>query len=276
MLCKYGIKYFTFTEHSFKIILLYAWQTKLARSTTIHVGLLCYGYAMAALFNNLMFCHCHFWPPQSWSQSFLAKSDLVPVFQGWVRFGDQILVTALAMLLLASSTQLLLLTLLSSDLIVVSRGLGCCSTVLSGLDLEEETVRPALLQLVERETEGLSDPLPRIIKLGSLHDIISQLVRNMVEGANIAVRAPRLERIIKRGRETEGSWAPAGAGTELLKPFFFGRGRAKSIRTSERGFLLDRIFKRTQSLQDGKYEGESQIVQPAILVHLRPRRSSSK
>ena len=202
---------------------------------------------------------------------FLAQSDFVAVFEGWVRFGEQILVTALAMLLLASSTHLLLLTLLNLDLIVAGRGLGGCSPLLSGLDLEEETVRPALLQLVERETEGLSDPLPRIIKLGSLHDIVSQLVRNMVEGAKIAVRAPRLERIVKRGRETEGSWAPTGAGTELIKPFFFGRGRAKSIRTSERGFLLDRIFKRTQSLQDGKYESESQIVQPVILVHLRPR-----
>ena len=158
------------------------------------------------------------------------------------------------MLLLSSITQLLLLALLSPDLIVAGRGLACCSPVLSGLDWEEETVRPALRQLVERET-----------------DIVSQLVRNMVEEAKIAVRAPRLERIVKRGRETEGSWAPAGAGTELLKPFFFGRGRAKSIRTSERGFLLDRIFKRTQSLQDGKYQGESQIVQPVMLVHLRPR-----
>ena len=126
-------------------MLFCAWQTKLARSSIIQVGLLCPD--LAALFDNLIFGHCHFWPPQSCSQSFFAQSDLVAVIEGWVRFGDQILVTALAMLLLASSTQLLLLALLSSDLIVVGRGLGGCSTVLSGLDLEEETVKPALLQL---------------------------------------------------------------------------------------------------------------------------------
>ena len=231
--------------------------------------------------------------------------------------------TTLALAMLLGCT-LLLVPPLSQHLVVAGGQVGCCSQVLSGLDLEEQTSR---LPEGEWGTDGFS----KFIKLGSLHDIISQVLRKMLlHGALTAIRPHQIERIVrrgkeetsggsqsgtdqnrhffvgdspalairvrtserrgpferrivKRGRETEGSWAPSGGsrsgtGQQVFKPFFAANlGNDIRVRTRMNGGeLFERIFKRTgNDLQDEKKRSNQIFLPMVMLVRLHPRSNSN-
>ena len=139
-------------------------------------------------------------------------------------------VTTLVMLLATCALLLLLL------------GHGSCSAVVSGLDF------------------GAARPLPQVVKIDGEEmemwvPIISQIVRKMLleGGRQIPIKMQRIERIVKRGRETEGSWAPSGtlapsvwapsgrSGTDLQP--FFARGSVTRIGTKlNREGLFERVL----------------------------------
>ena len=145
--------------------------------------------------------------------------------------------------------------LLSSILLLVSLnlvGLGCCGhvSVTSGWDFKTGRPIPQLVRI------GGVVPTPRYIEL---RDIISPIVRKMLlRGAmTIPFRGERIQQIVKRGRETEGSWAPSSSSgswhssgrdlqLDINKPFF---ARDRVGMSKNRAGLFERILKRT-----GQYE----------------------
>ena len=251
--------------------------------------------------------------PQMTRRSTTVYVDLVPplIWLSFCHFRAALNLAAVSSaptLAMLPGSSLLLLLLAPLNLLPA----GCCSHVMAGFDFE--TARP-IPQVVNTHhprcitfnvsplthqprcitfgaspavhhlrpiTVGASPelwvPNPRFIEL---HDIILQIVREMLPpGARPAepMRPQRMERIVKRGRETEGSWAPSGwppagwapsgtlapsstlepsstlapSGTlapswwtpsDQLKPFFT-RGRVTRVGTSmNKEGLFERIFK---------------------------------
>ena len=160
------------------------------------------------------------------------------------------LVTTFAMLL-SSILQIGLLNLVA---------LGCCGhvSVTSGWDFKTARPIPQLVRIggVVPIPIGGVVPIPRYIEL---RDITSKIVRKMLLGGAMTIpfRGQRIQQIVKRGRETEGSWAPSsstgswqktGRDVQLdIKPFF-ARDKVEMSRNRAAG-LFERILKRS-----GQYE----------------------
>ena len=159
--------------------------------------------------------------------------------------------------MLPSSTLPLLLLLASPNLLPT----GCCSQVVSGLVLETASPIPQVVKIGPEEMEELWVPIPRFVEL---HDIMLQIVQKMLlrrgRTAEPIRGGWRIERVVKRGRETEGSWSPAGwapsatwapsGQTHQLKPFFMRDRVTKVGKSMNRDGLFERILKWPGNLQD--------------------------
>ena len=132
---------------------------------------------------------------------------------------------------------------------------------MSGLVLETASPIPQVVKMGAEEMEELWVPIPRFVEL---HDIMLQIVRKMLlrrwRTAEPIRGGWRIERVVKRGRETEGSWSPAGwapsvtlapsgtlpasGQTDQLKPFFMRRDRVTKVgKSMNRDGLFERILK---------------------------------